>query len=139
MPFVPSKHAHMQVFEDLYRETHGLPPRKKRTASIRGSSIVDTERSGDEQDEETGVVAGGEAEEETPAVEGEDGGLADDSDVARLLAELQANFDTDGSDSEAGESGVDGEAPEVATGKENEQAPAPADGCLLYTSPSPRD
>lgn len=128
-------HIYTQVFEDLYRETHGLPPRKKRPASTRrsSSSTADTEHSGDDQDAETGVAAGAETvedtDEDTAAVEGEDGRLVDDSDVARLLAELQADFDTDdGSDLEAGEPGADGETPEIVTGKENEQASALADG-----------
>lgn len=128
---------HTQVFEDLYRETHGLSPRKKRPASIRdsssSSSTADTERSGDDQDAEAGVAAGAETaedtDEDTAAVEGEDGRLVDDGDVARLLAELQADFDTeDGSGLEAGEPGADGEAPEIVTGKDTEQESALADG-----------
>ena len=81
-----------------------------------------------------GGVAGGDtygcANEETAAGEGEEGRLVDDGDVARLLAELQAGFDTDGSDLEAGEPSVDGEPLEVATGEDHERASAPADGSI---------
>lgn len=121
--FVLSK-QHTQIFEDLYRETHGLPPRKKRPTSIRGSSPVDpSPLENDDQDAETEVPAE-KSDEDTAVAEGTDGRLVDDTDVARLLAELQADIDTDDSDWEAGEPGMDGEAPETTTGKDSEQVPA---------------
>ncbi|CAM9822166.1 unnamed protein product, partial [Scytosiphon promiscuus] len=86
-----------EVFEDLYRENHGLPPRKGKEGLIgenhrraETESAVATSAAESERESEPG--AGGES------VEGEEDELAADPDVARLLAELQVEFDGDCSD-----------------------------------------
>lgn len=93
-----------QVFEDLFRETHGLPPRRTDCASI-----VDGTEPSSEDAIDTSVVVVAKAAEDScldPAGDTADGGgLASDPDVAHLLAELQSEFDaaTSSGDSEKGD------------------------------------
>ncbi|CAB1117971.1 unnamed protein product [Ectocarpus sp. CCAP 1310/34] len=110
-----------EIFENLYRETHGLPPRKQNHAYVQD----DGDEGNSRPEEHHGVP---EVESSAPpavAVRDEggrgsrhhDGGgegyceLAADPDVVRLLAQLQAglvddpNCCSDGSDTEVGGEG----------------------------------
>ncbi|CBN75988.1 hypothetical protein Esi_0264_0020 [Ectocarpus siliculosus] len=111
-----------EIFEDLYRETHGLPPRNQNHAYV--------QHEGDEGNCRPEEIHGApEVESSAPPAaavrkgggrgsRGHDGGggegcceLATDPDVVRLLAELQAglvddpNCCSDGSDAELGGEG----------------------------------
>ncbi|CAM9838969.1 unnamed protein product, partial [Ectocarpus sp. 8 AP-2014] len=111
-----------EIFEDLYRETHGLPPRKQNHAYV--------QHDGDEGNCRPEEIHGApEVESSAPPAaavregwgggsRGHDGGggegcceLATDPDVVRLLGELQAglvddpNCCSDGSDAEVGGEG----------------------------------
>lgn len=125
-----------QVFEDLYRETHGLPRRKPEPAN----GVSDKGSPGPNEFPTAGVEAVMEAaaaevdvatprsrEEEEATRDPQDDGddLAADPEVARLLDELQDELDagccSDGSDSEeGGEEGVEGEDGEEERKSEQE-------------------
>lgn len=113
--------VYSQVFEALYRESHGLPPRIKPAASSREST---DECQGAETEAEEAAT---QREDTTPELAGADeGGLAADGEVARLLDELQKEFDVDCSDS--GGEVDDGEEYRSAVGKENEPNQSDAGG-----------
>lgn len=113
-----------QVFEDLYRETHGLPPRRKR--------VTETDNSGERH---SGIELTVEAdkEERRACSEGKSsGGLEADPDIARLIALLQEReLELDTSNSSVGdagsgvgsqEDGGTGDGTEKAEGEMDEQA-----------------
>ncbi|CAN0464621.1 unnamed protein product [Ectocarpus sp. 12 AP-2014] len=111
-----------EIFEDLYRETHGLPPRKQNHAYVQHDgdegNCRPEEIHGAPKVESSAPPAAAVREEGGGGSGGHDGGggegcceLATDPDVVRLLAELQAglvddpNCCSDGSDAEVGEEG----------------------------------
>eukprot|EP00903_Cladosiphon_okamuranus_P016562 g15279.t1 len=101
-----------EIFEDLYRQTHGLP--RRNSARREGSwTYLNGEQQASGVEEATAA-----ADEGGAALELQDGGdeeLAADPEVARLLSELQTELDTDGSD------GFDSDADEgEAEGREGE-------------------
>lgn len=106
-----------QIFEDLYRETHGLPLRKKQLTNV-CSGVHDVEPQ-HERREDMPVDPSGAEENE----------LAMDSEVARLLAALQIEFDADFDESngeiEEGDGevveGGDKDDDELSAGKEKKQ------------------
>lgn len=117
-----------QVFEDAYRETHGLPPRKRNAVlDMRGyaNAHFDEHRATEEGAAVAAAAtsAGGEMtatrrEERANSdqhVE-QEGQLAADPEVARILAELQTELDIDGS-SNGSETEVGGEGEEEQEGE----------------------
>lgn len=119
------------MFEDLFRKSFGLPPQRQQPSSSSGSTVNRAEGADDSQTAPGVVeVAAAAATAQKALLEAADRGedsLAMDPDVARLLAELQTEFDADCSDAdgddleEGQENAADGDEHETAAGKENNQ------------------